>query len=72
MGGIVQGFGEYLDSALIQGVRIFTFLMPRTAGRVHEWTLTCIVRWLAWAAFVGVFIALMIRLYIKPPRPYDD
>lgn len=57
MGGIVQGAGEYLTSALVHGFRTFTFMDERVADWFHGWTLTYMVWWLAWAPFVGVFIA---------------
>ncbi len=57
MGGIVQGFGEYLGSVLVHGFRTFTFMDDRIGNWFQSWTLTYMVWWLAWAPFVGVFIA---------------
>ncbi len=57
MGGITQGFGEYFGSALVQGFRTYTFMDERTENWFQDWTLTYMVWWLAWAPFVGVFIA---------------
>lgn len=57
MGGIVQAFGEYFGSALIHGFRTFTFMDERVGDWFQSWTLTYMVWWIAWAPFVGVFIA---------------
>jgi glycine betaine transporter len=57
MGGIVQATGEYLTGAFAHGFRTFTFLDERIGNWFQSWTLTYMVWWLAWAPFVGVFIA---------------
>lgn len=57
MGGIVQALGEYLGGVLTQGFRTFTFMDSRVGDWFQSWTLTYMVWWLAWAPFVGVFIA---------------
>jgi glycine betaine transporter len=57
MGGIVQAFGEYLGGVFTQGFRTFTFMDDRVGNWFQSWTLTYMVWWLAWAPFVGVFIA---------------
>ena len=57
MGGIVQALGEYLAGVFAQGFRTFTFLDDRVGNWFQSWTLTYMVWWLAWAPFVGVFIA---------------
>jgi len=57
MGGIVQAAGEYLGGAFTHGFRTFTFLDDRVGNWFQSWTLTYMVWWLAWAPFVGVFIA---------------
>ncbi len=57
MGGIVQAFGEYLGSVVTHGFRTFTFMDDRVGNWFRSWTLTYMVWWLAWAPFVGVFIA---------------
>ena len=57
MGGIVQALGEYLAGAFTQGFRTFTFMDERVGNWFQSWTLTYMVWWLAWAPFVGVFIA---------------
>jgi len=57
MGGIVQAFGEYFSGALAQGFRTFTFMDSHINSWFESWTLTYMVWWIAWAPFVGVFIA---------------
>jgi glycine betaine transporter len=57
MGGIVQAMGEYLSNVFMQGFRTYTFMDDRVGNWFQSWTLTYMVWWLAWAPFVGVFIA---------------
>jgi glycine betaine transporter len=57
MGGIVQALGEYFGGALVHGFRTFTFLDEHISSWFESWTLTYMVWWIAWAPFVGVFIA---------------
>ena len=57
MGGIVQALGDYLDGVWAHGFRTFTFMDDRVGDWFQAWTLTYMVWWLAWAPFVGVFIA---------------
>ena len=57
MGGIVQAVGEYFTGALVHGFRTFTFLDENVGNWFQSWTLTYMVWWIAWAPFVGVFIA---------------
>ncbi len=57
MGGIVQALGEYLGGAITHGFRTFTFMDDQVGNWFQSWTLTYMVWWLAWAPFVGVFIA---------------
>jgi glycine betaine transporter len=57
MGGIVQAVGEYLGGVFTHGFRTFTFMDDRVGEWFQSWTLTYMVWWLAWAPFVGVFIA---------------
>ena len=61
MGGIVQSLGEYLSGVLTHGFRTFTFMDDRVGNWFQSWTLTYMVWWLAWAPFVGVFIARISR-----------
>ncbi|MEM7667468.1 MAG: BCCT family transporter [Pseudomonadota bacterium] len=61
MNAIVQGLGEYAGGALVHGFKTFTFLDDSITGWFQSWTLTYMVWWLAWAPFVGVFIARISR-----------
>ena len=61
MGGVVQAIGEYFGSAFVHGFRTFTFMDAKVESWFHTWTLTYMVWWLAWAPFVGVFIARISR-----------
>ncbi|UCH72908.1 MAG: BCCT family transporter [Rhodospirillales bacterium] len=61
MGGVVQAAGEYLTGAFTHGFRTFTFMDDRIGNWFQSWTLTYMVWWLAWAPFVGVFIARISR-----------
>jgi glycine betaine transporter len=57
MGGIVQAVGDYIGGVVTHGFRTFTFMDDRVSSWFQSWTLTYMVWWLAWAPFVGVFIA---------------
>lgn len=57
MGGVVQALGEYLSGFVVHGFRTFSFMDEQVNGWFQSWTLTYMVWWLAWAPFVGVFIA---------------
>jgi glycine betaine transporter len=61
MGGIVQAIGEYFTAVLPHGFRTFTFMDETVGNWFQAWTLTYMVWWLAWAPFVGVFIARISR-----------
>ena len=61
MNGIVESIGEYFSSVVPHGFATFTFFDERVAGWFQSWTLTYMVWWLAWAPFVGVFIARISR-----------
>ena len=61
MGGILHAVGDYLAEVLPHGFRTFTFMDDRVGDWFQSWTLTYMVWWLAWAPFVGVFIARISR-----------
>jgi glycine betaine transporter len=61
MSGIVDSFGVYLSNIVEQSFRTFTFADEKVNGWFEAWTLTYMVWWLAWAPFVGVFIARISR-----------
>ncbi len=61
MSAIIESLGEYATSFLQQGFRTYTFGDLQTSNWFKSWTLTFMVWWLAWAPFVGVFIARISR-----------
>lgn len=61
MGTTLQAFGFYLSEAFTQGFRTYTLMDERINDWFRSWTLTYMVWWLAWAPFVGVFIARISR-----------
>lgn len=61
MGGVLQSIADYASGVLQQGFKTYTFLDERVGGWFQAWTLTYMVWWLAWAPFVGVFIARISR-----------
>ncbi len=61
MNGIVDSIGVYLSGIVEQSFRTFTFADEKVKGWFESWTLTYMVWWLAWAPFVGVFIARISR-----------
>lgn len=61
MGVTVQSIGEYFASVIPHGFRTYTFLDGEVSNWFQGWTLNYMVWWLAWAPFVGVFIARISR-----------
>ena len=57
MNGIVEAIGEYVSQVLPHGFKTYTFFDEQVGDWFGAWTLTYMVWWLAWAPFVGVFIA---------------
>ena len=57
MGGIVQAIGDYFAKVLPHGFQTYSFMDEHIQQWFQSWTLTYMVWWLAWAPFVGVFIA---------------
>jgi glycine betaine transporter len=57
MSAITEALGKYATNVFEQGFRTYTFFDRRVEGWFFSWTLTYMVWWLAWAPFVGVFIA---------------
>ncbi|NIR32391.1 MAG: BCCT family transporter [Gammaproteobacteria bacterium] len=57
MSGIVEAIGDYVAGVVPQGFQTYTFMDERVEDWFGSWTLTYMVWWLAWAPFVGVFIA---------------
>lgn len=61
MGVTFQSVGEYFAGVVPHGFRTFTFLDESVNNWFQDWTLNYMVWWLAWAPFVGVFIARISR-----------
>ncbi len=61
MDGIVSGFGRYLFGVLPAGFSTAEFFDDLLVDWFHGWTLNYMIWWLAWAPFVGIFIARISR-----------
>ncbi|RDD63598.1 BCCT family transporter [Ferruginivarius sediminum] len=61
MRGFVTAFGDYLTELARMSFQLFTFQDRDVAGWFQGWTLTYFFWWIAWAPFVGVFIARISR-----------
>lgn len=61
MRGFVTAFGDYLTGLARMSFELFTFQDREVAGWFQGWTLTYFFWWIAWAPFVGVFIARISR-----------
>ncbi len=57
MGGLTGAIGDYFSGVFPHGFRTFTFMDEHIGNWFQSWTLTYMVWWIAWAPFVGVFIA---------------
>ena len=57
MSGITEVIGGYFSGVLPYGFQTYTFFDEHVNDWFGAWTLTYMVWWLAWAPFVGVFIA---------------
>ena len=61
MDGIVDSIGTYLSGFVRQSFATFPFFGQEFQEWFHDWTLNYIVWWIAWAPFVGVFVARISR-----------
>ncbi len=57
MGTVVQTMGDYITGFFPQGFAVYTFWDDTVQRWFSSWTLNYMAWWLAWAPFVGVFIA---------------
>jgi glycine betaine transporter len=57
MNGIVDSIGTYLSSLVQQSFATYPFFGTEFQEWFHAWTLNYMVWWIAWAPFVGVFVA---------------
>lgn len=60
MRGALTAVGDYVSALPELSLRSFPYA-PDKAGWFHGWTLVYFVWWIAWAPFVGVFIARISR-----------
>lgn len=61
MRGVVTALGDYLIELSAMSFQLFTFEDSDVAGWFQGWTLTYFFWWIAWAPFVGIFIARISR-----------
>ena len=61
MSGITEGIGEYVSAVIPHGFMTYAFHDEAVQSWFGGWTLNYMVWWLAWAPFVGVFIARISR-----------
>jgi glycine betaine transporter len=57
MSAITGSIGDYFARVVPHGFQTYTFFDKNVTSWFQSWTLTFMVWWLAWAPFVGVFIA---------------
>ncbi len=57
MGSVLDATGSYLSQVVWQGFHTYAYFGGEVADWFSAWTLNYMVWWLAWAPFVGVFIA---------------
>ena len=61
MNGITEGIGGYFSNFIPHGFMTYSFRDESVRDWFSGWTLNYMVWWLAWAPFVGVFIARISR-----------
>lgn len=61
MNNITEGIGMYFSKVIPQGFMTYSLYDETVRNRFSDWTLNYMVWWLAWAPFVGVFIARISR-----------
>ena len=61
MNGIVEAIGQYFYQVLPLGFSTLTYFGEEAKVWFESWSLNYMVWWLAWAPFVGVFIARISR-----------
>ena len=57
MDGIVNSIGDYLSNVVHQSFATYPYFASEFQDWFHTWTLNYMVWWIAWAPFVGVFVA---------------
>ena len=61
MNGIVDSIGSYLSSLVNMSFTTLPFMGSQDRQWFNDWTLSYMVWWIAWAPFVGVFVARISR-----------
>jgi glycine betaine transporter len=51
------GVGDYFANLIPMSLQLYPYADEGARGWAHSWTLTYFVWWIAWAPFVGIFIA---------------
>lgn len=59
MRGFVDSIGDYASGIVAISFRLYPY--EKVGGWLQSWTLTYLIWWIAWAPFVGVFIARISR-----------
>jgi len=57
----VASFGDYVTQLVPLSFQLYPFQGVEVSGWFRSWTLTYFIWWIAWAPFVGVFIARISR-----------
>lgn len=61
MSSVTEMLGNYASQVLPHGLQTYAFWEENVLKYFSDWTLNYMVWWLAWAPFVGVFIARISR-----------
>lgn len=61
MNGIVDSIGSYLSNLVAGSFTTMPFMGSQNRQWFNDWTLSYMVWWIAWAPFVGVFVARISR-----------
>ena len=61
MDGIVNSIGAYFSNVVQQSFATYPYFASDFQDWFHAWTLNYMVWWIAWAPFVGVFVARISR-----------
>jgi glycine betaine transporter len=61
MNGIVDSIGYYLSNLVSMSFSTLPFMGSENRQWFNDWTLSYMVWWIAWAPFVGVFVARISR-----------
>lgn len=59
--GFVSAVGDYVSSLFTLSFQLYPYQSTAVSNWFHSWTLTYFIWWIAWAPFVGVFVARISR-----------